>query len=327
MVKKLRPLPITRTVENGEFVYRRRGQQLTNSKVLDRIATLAIPPAWNNVEIATSPSAKILARGIDAAGRVQAIYHPRFRAKQNRAKFDRSMRFAERLPTLRTRLETDLRRRSLRRERVIACIITLLDEELFRIGSSTYAKQHETFGVTTLRKAHVNANGSSVTFSFVGKSGKPVERVVKDPRIVTIVGRLSSLSGDELFAYIDEEGDTRPVIRTEVNTYLKRVMGDEFSAKDFRTWGGTVHAMEAILRHELDASIEQVHRDAVKTVAKHLGNTAAVAKSSYIDPRLFRATSSVQRVRALQRKYRKLRDRKHFSRAEQLTLQAIRRFT
>src|SRR5690606_9935827 len=159
-----------------------------------------------------------------------------------------------------------------------------------------------------------------VAFAFVGKSGKPVERLVTDARVVTIVRHLSERNGDALFAYLDDAGEERPVLGRAVNAYLKKTMGDEFSAKDFRTWGGTVRAMEAFLTADTDSdglTIDQVHRDAVKAVAKNLGNTPAVAKSAYIDPRLFQRCQALDRVLDLQVAYRRLRDRTYFSRAEQ----------
>lgn len=323
------PLPISRSVVRGRFVYTRRGQRITNKKSIERIEGLAIPPAWTDVEIATSPSSKVLARGIDAAGRVQAIYNPKFRAKQERAKFARATRFAEALPKLREQVERDLRKRSLRRERVIACVVKLMDDELFRIGSPRYAEEHESYGITTVRKTHIDANGSSVTFSFVGKSGKPVERVVKDRRVVGLVQKLTDLRGDELFTYVDDEEGERPVIRSQVNAYLRKAMGEEFSAKDFRTWGGTVHAMEALLDADTTANltandIAKLHREAVKSVAERLGNTPAVARESYIDPRLFARVKSIRKLRELRRIYGKLRNRKHFSRVEQLTLRVLK---
>ena len=325
-----RALPISREAVDGEFAYRLSGRRITKRSEIERIEALAIPPAWIDVEIARSPSAKVLARGIDAAGRTQTIYHPAFRRRQDRRKFDRMVRFAEHLPRIRARVDRDLRRRKLTRERVAACVIHLIDEQLFRVGNTRYADEHGSFGITTLREEHIDLTSTSVEFDFKGKSGQPHRRRVRDPRAARLLSHLIQLPGSEVFRFFDEDESLHHLRSRQVNHYVKRHMGEEFSAKDFRTWGGTVAVVAELFASDPETlqspkARERLLRDAVKTAAEALGNTPAVTRSSYIDPRVLKA---VERPRQLERlRRRQLRARRYLSVDEQRTLALLRAST
>ena len=326
--RRRRRLPITREPAADGFVYRQDGRRITRKSEIARIDALAIPPAWTDVEIARSPSAKVLARGVDAAGRTQAIYHPAFRRRRDREKFDRVVRFAERLPRLRARVDRDLRRRTLSRDRVVACVIRLIDQGYFRVGNAEYARRNRSYGVTTLRRRHVRATASAVTFDFVGKSGKRHLRRVRDPRVARLVQRLEEMPGQELFRFFDEDGIVRNIESRHVNAYVKRFAGEEFTAKDFRTWGGTLLAASALLALEPEElstprKAAAATRAVVKDVAERLGNTPAVTRSSYIDPRVLDAAEDPELLARVREAGRRMRPRPYFSTEEQSALALI----
>ncbi|MBL5973090.1 MAG: DNA topoisomerase IB [Candidatus Leucobacter sulfamidivorax] len=304
-----RRLPIARELVDGVFVYRRNGRRIARRAEIARLDALAIPPAWTEVEIARSPRAKVLARGVDAAGRVQTIYHPAFRRRQDRRKFDRLERFARALPRLRARVDRDLRRRSLSRERVTACAVRLIDQQLFRVGSPEYAERYRSFGVTTLREEHVSVSTSSVTFDFAGKSGRRQRRRVSDARVARLVVRLSELPGPEVFRFFDEDEVVHRLRSRHVNAYVKRHMGEEFTAKDFRTWGGTVAVAAALLELAPETLADPRARaasvrEAIAGAAERLGNTPAVARSSYVDPRVLAAAERPETIERARRRRR-----------------------
>ncbi|WP_282851497.1 DNA topoisomerase IB [Gulosibacter sediminis] len=289
-----RKLPISREKDGDEFIYRLGKRKITNRAEIERIEALVIPPAWEQVEIEKAPSAKVLARGIDAAGRTQTIYHPSFRRRQDRRKFDRMLRFGEALPRLRARVDRDLRRRRLSRDRVTACVIRLIDLQFFRVGNPIYAKDNRSYGVTTLREEHLTTTSSAVEFDFMGKSGKRQRRRVSDARIARLIARLTELPGPEVFRFFDEDGVVHNLRSRHVNAYVKRHMGDEFTAKDFRTWGGTVLVADALLNVDpSEVKSEKARakglRDAIAAASARLGNTSAVTRSSYVDPRVIDA--------------------------------------
>jgi len=321
-----RRLPITREVSGDGFAYRLRGRPIVKRSEIARLDALAVPPAWTRVEIARSPSAKVLARGVDAAGRTQTIYHPAFRRAQDRRKFDRLMRFGRALPRLRARVDRDLRRRRLSRDRVTACVIRLIDLQFFRVGSPAYAKQHRSYGATTLRAEHLTATPSAVEFDFTGKSGKRHRRRVRDPRLARLIGQLLELPGPEVFRFFDEDGVVRDVRSRHINDYIKRHMGEEFTAKDFRTWGGTVIVAAQLLDldpEELRSPRERkaALREAVEAASERLGNTVAVTRSSYVDPRVLAAAEHpglLERVRGAP-----TRERKYLRRDEQRAMRLL----
>ena len=263
------------------------GKILRDEKQIERINALVIPPAWTEVWINTDPRGHIQATGRDARGRKQYRYHDRWRATRDEAKFARLVAFGRALPTIRERVEGDLRKNGFPREKVEATVVRLLDESLIRIGNEEYARDNASFGLTTLQNEHVDVEGAKLRFHFRGKSGKEHEVDVKDRRVATIVRKLQDMPGQQLFQYKDETGEFRPVTSDSVNEYLQQVSGESFTAKDFRTWAGTVLACR-LLRDTGTAETERERNanivSAVDAAAARLGNTRAVCRSSYIYP-------------------------------------------
>lgn len=263
------------------------GHVVRESALRDRFQALAIPPAWREVWICPDPDAHLLVTGRDEAGRKQYIYHPRWSTMRNLAKYDRLRLFGETLPTLREQVQAHLRQRTLTCEKVTALVINLLEETLIRIGNEAYARQNESYGLTTLQDDHVAVNGAAVVFEFRGKSGKDHEIVLKDRRLARLVQACQELPGQQLFQYLDDNGTVCGLTSTQVNAYLRQVTGCDFTAKDFRTWGGTVTA--ARLLHEVGPSSTQKEAEQqivqmIKGVAERLGNTPAVCRQHYIHP-------------------------------------------
>lgn len=263
--------------------------RLTDTSEVQRINSLAIPPAWRDVEIAKQPGAKVQVTGYDAAGRKQYIYHKRFREQQERKKFDRILAFANALPMMRKITGEHLRLPGMPREKVLACMVRLIDQAYFRVGNEQYAKENQTFGLSTLRSRHLSIEGDTMVFEYTGKSNQEQYREVTDPRLAKIVAELDDLPGYEIFKYRDDTGALVDVKSQDVNSYIKDIMGSDYSAKDFRTWAGTLIAAVALAEMELPTSQTAAKRHitkAVKHVATMLGNTPAIAKASYIDPRV-----------------------------------------
>lgn len=316
---------ITRQRRGKGFAYYKASQLVTDTSEVTRIRKLAIPPAWSDVKIASDTSAKILASGIDDAGRRQAIYHPDFRTAQDEAKFKRILLFGQQLPKLRRQVGQDLARRRLGKEKVLACIVKLMDEAYFRVGNQQYAKQHQHYGLTTLRSKHANTTTTSVTFDFIGKSGQRHHKVISDRQIARIIKQLDELPGYEIFKYIDDAGQFHTIDSQDVNDYIKQYMGEAYSAKDFRTWGGTLLAAAELAAAEAADTAQQrqkITAACVKKVAQRLGNTPAVTRSSYIDPRIMRAYESNALV-TLQHAVQKMRPRKFLKPEEQLVLKLL----
>ncbi|MGH7218693.1 MAG: DNA topoisomerase IB [Candidatus Microsaccharimonas sp.] len=321
---------ITRRKAKGEYQYFYGTKRVTDESEIERINKLAIPPAWADVRISRSQSAKVQVQGYDASGRQQSIYHPEFRLQQDALKFDRILRFAKKLPTLREQIEKDLARKRLVKQKVIACIVTLIDEAYFRVGNDRYATEHQTYGVTTLRSKHATVKGSVVVFDFVGKSGKQHHKKISDPKLARIIKQLDELPGYEIFRYQDNKGTMHDLHASDVNRYIKQHMGEEFTAKDFRTWGGTLLATSAIIQDELKADASQRARKKqltaiVKRVAKKLGNTPAIARGSYIDPRVIEAYEDGVSVPKLKKAMTTMRPRKYLSVDEQCVLKLLQK--
>jgi len=317
---------ITRQRSGRGFAYYLNGALITDKPLLQYIRSLAVPPAWQQVLISRSPTAKVLASGIDEAGRKQAIYHPEFRASQDEAKFERILQFGQQLPGLRRQVEKDLARRTLGKDKVLACIVRLMDEAYFRVGNEQYAKQNHHYGITTLRSKHADITTTSVTFDFVGKSGKQHHKRINDRQIARIIKQLDDLPGYEIFKYVDTDDSMHNITSQDVNDYIKHHMGQEYSAKDFRTWGGTLLAAAelAVLERASDQrEYKKLVTTCVKNVAKRLGNTPAVTRSSYIDPRIFEAyqTDELNKVRQA---VEKLKPRKYMKPEERCLLQLLR---
>jgi DNA topoisomerase IB len=285
---------ITRRRVGRAFVYiDARGRRITDRDVIDRIRKLAIPPAYSNVWICVDPRGHLQATGRDARGRKQYRYHPQWRATRDAGKFDKLIRFGERLPRLRRMLRRDLALPGLPEAKVLAVIVSLLAQTGIRVGNEEYARSNGSYGLTTLRVRHVTflREGRAV-LRFRGKSGQTRETRIDNARLVRILRRCQQLPGQMLFQYLDDEGVQRPVDSGMVNRYLHDAMGDEFTAKDFRTWGGTLGAIALLARTPRPSARSERSRASaiagvVKDVAKRLGNTPAVCRSSYIDPRVF----------------------------------------
>jgi DNA topoisomerase-1 len=279
---------ITRHKARNGFDYRLPDSAVVRDiDTLKRIRSLAIPPAWTNVWICLHSNGHLQATGRDARGRKQYRYHSRWREVRDEAKYNKLLIFTQVLPQLRARVEEDLKRPGLQRERVLAAIVRLMELTFFRVGNSEYAKANESFGLTTLRDRHVAIEGSRIHISFRGKSGKHHETDINDRRLARIVKSCRDLPGYELFQYMDAEGQRHTVGSAEVNEYLREITGEEITAKDFRTWAGTQLAAEALREFEaFDSEAERKRAvvRAVEKVAKHLGNTPTICRRCYIHP-------------------------------------------
>jgi DNA topoisomerase I len=268
------------------------GRIVRDGETLTRIRSLAVPPAWRDVWICRDPEGHVQATGRDARGRKQYRYHPRWREVRDGNKYERVIAFARALPFIRRRVEKDLARPGLPREKILATVVRLLELTLIRVGNEEYARQNESFGLATMRDRHVRVNGSALRFQFRGKSGILHEVDVHDRRLARIVRQSRDLPGFELFQYVDGDGERRSIDAADVNAYLKSVAGDEFTAKDFRTWAGTVLAARALRELAAVDSHAQAKRNvlrAVEAVAKRLGNTRAVCRKCYIHPEVLDA--------------------------------------
>jgi DNA topoisomerase-1 len=254
-----------------------RGHVIRNAQTVRRLQRLAIPPAWTQVWICPNPDGHLQAVGRDARGRKQYRYHPQWREARDENKYDRMIAFGKALPRIRRQVARDLRLKELTREKVLATVVRLLETTFIRVGNEEYARQNDSFGLTTLRNRHVNVRGPQVHFYFRGKSGVKHVIDIENARLAKIVKQLRDLPGYELFQYYDENGELRSVDSADVNQYLREVAQDDFTAKDFRTWAGTMLAAEA-LQTQTDV------KAAVAQVAEQLGNTAAVCKKCYIHP-------------------------------------------
>ena len=284
---------ITRHRHGKGFSYRDgAGRRLTDDATLQRIRALVIPPAWRDVWICTDPAGHIQSVGRDEKGRRQYIYHPEFRAEREAEKFEKLVSFAQILPRLRRRVAADMALPGLERDKVLATVVYLLDRTLIRIGNETYARDNGSFGLSTLRSGHVAVAGSTIRFTFKGKSGKEWRLAIFDKRVSRIVRTCQHLPGQHLFQYRDKDGDLRAVSSDEVNDYLRRAAGGPVSAKDFRTWAGTVLCGLALSLAPPPPNERQLRKQlasAVRAVSQRLGNTPAVCRSSYIHPAIFTA--------------------------------------
>ena len=261
-----------------------------SSEQVQRIEALAIPPAWTDVWICRSADGHLQATGRDARGRKQYRYHPRWREVRDETKYHRLLAFGAALPRIRHRVEKDMSGRALSRERVIATVVHLLDTTNIRVGNDEYARENKSFGLTTMRDRHVEVNGSRITFRFRGKSGKMHDIELTDPRAARVLRRCEELPGQELFQYVDEDGEVVDIDSDDVNRYLQDVSGDDFTAKDFRTWSGTVLAAWALQELGQFGSQTQAKRQvvaAVESVSTELGNTPAICRRCYVHPEVF----------------------------------------
>jgi DNA topoisomerase-1 len=263
------------------------GRPVRDPQTLARIKALAVPPAWTGVWICPDPSGHLQATGRDARGRKQYRYHAQYRRRRERAKFDQLVEFGRALPRIRKRVEADLSQPGLPRTKVLAAVIRLLELTLIRVGNEEYARLNRSFGLTTLRGRHVQVEGPRLRFRFRGKSGSLVEAGLSDRRVARVVARCQELPGQELFQYIDDDGESRPIASEDVNDYLREVSGLDVTAKTFRTWAATVLACRALSRVEQDDRQQMARRQvvaAMRDVASRLGNTPTVVRQSYVHP-------------------------------------------
>ena len=279
---------ITRRRAGRGFSYRDRdGRTIKDPATIERIKALAIPPAWTDVWICPDPNGHIQATGRDARGRKQHRYHPRWRRRRDDAKFARMAAFAAVLPTIRERCDADLAKRGLPREKVLAAVIRLLELTLIRVGNDEYARLNRSFGLTTMRGRHAQVEGTRVRFRFPGKSGKRHDVGLQDRRLASVVRRCQDLPGQELFQYMDADGEVHDITSDDVNGYLREISGEDVTAKDFRTWAGTVLAFRALRALQPPDGPADARRDvaaAMRVTADRLGNTPAVARNSYVHP-------------------------------------------
>jgi DNA topoisomerase I len=300
---------IVRRRSGKHFTYfRSRGARIKDSPTLLRIKRLAIPPAWTEVWICPDERGHIQATGRDARGRKQYRYHSHWRQERDTNKFARLLAFARALPRIRRRVKRDLALTGMPREKVLATVVRLLETTLIRIGNDEYARHNDSYGLTTMRNRHARANSSQVHFTFKGKSGRKHEISVRDPQLARIVRRCQNMPGQELFAYEDADGKTHDVRSQDVNEYLREISGDDFTAKDFRTWAGTVFASVALREFSPAKTVTEARKNvvgAIAAVAKLLGNTTAVCRKCYIHPKLLDSyISGKMFVRSKQRKPR-----------------------
>jgi DNA topoisomerase-1 len=300
---------ITRHRTGVSFSYRDpAGKVIRDERTLARIKKLAIPPAWEEVWICPDANGHIQAVGRDARGRKQYRYHERWREVRDETKFEKMLEFGKRLPAVRARVDDDLRKPGVPREKVLATVVRLLETTLIRIGNDEYAKRNGSYGLTTLRNSHAKVRGRKVVFNFKGKSGIRHSIDVDDRRLAQIVDKCRDLPGQELFAYVDDDGEVRDVGSADVNDYLGEIAGEDVTAKDFRTWAATTLAALALQElEEVDTNAKQKKniRRAVEAVASLLGNTVTVCRKCYIHPAIFDGYIDGSLKTALRRRIRK----------------------
>jgi DNA topoisomerase-1 len=274
---------------DGFRYFKANGDPLTDEATLDRVRRLAIPPAWTDVWICAKANGHLQATGRDARGRKQYRYHPQFREVRESTKYEHMMEFARALPVVRTKIAKHMALRGLPREKVLATVVHLLENTLIRVGNDDYARDNKSYGLTTLRNPHVSVEGAQLRFRFKGKSGKSWQLQLKDRRVAKIVKACQELPGQKLFEYLDENGEAREVTSADVNAYLKEITGREITAKDFRTWAGTVLAALALKEFETfdsQAAAKKNLRSAIESVASRLGNTPTICRKCYIHPEI-----------------------------------------
>jgi DNA topoisomerase I len=272
--------------------FKANGDPVSDEAALERIRKLAIPPAWTDVWICARANSHLQATGRDARGRKQYRYHPQFREARESTKYEHMFEFARALPAIRAKLAEHMALRGLPREKVLATIVHLLETTLIRVGNEDYAKENRSYGLTTLRNPHVSVDGAELRFRFKGKSGKSWRLQLKDRRVAKIVRACQDLPGQKLFEYLDESGEPREVTSSDVNAYLKEITGREVTAKDFRTWAGTVLAALALRefeRADSQATTKKNLRAAIERVAERLGNTPTICRKCYVHPEILAA--------------------------------------
>jgi DNA topoisomerase-1 len=284
---------IYRKGELGNFFYEdKNGKRITDEKALERIKALVLPPAWTNVWIAKKKNAHLQATGIDAAGRKQYRYHPKWTSRRSDSKYFRLLEFGKALPEARKKIAKDLRRKDFDERKVLAICVDVIQKTLIRIGNESYKEMYGTFGLSTLRDKHAKFDGDKLTLSFVGKKSIQHDVTLNDKTLTKLVKKCREIPGQELFQYYTKGGERRSVDSGKINNYIREVTGAEFTAKDFRTWGGTLEALRQLARCSADPieiKKKKIVVQVLDCVAGKLGNTRAVCKSSYVYPLLLEA--------------------------------------
>ena len=303
------------------------GHAVKDDDTLARIKSLVIPPAWEDVWICSHPRGHLQATGRDARGRKQYRYHPRWRSHRDESKYDRILSFGKALPAIRRAVDAALKLPGLPREKVLATIVYLLEATMMRIGNEEYARENKSFGLTTLRDRHVRLDGSKVEFRFRGKSGVHHAVEVQDRRLANIIRRTRDLPGQDLFQYIDDDGKPHTIGSADVNEYLQSIAGEDYTAKDFRTWSGTVLAAVALREYEKFDSEAQAKKNivqAIESVAKKLGNTPTICRKCYVHPSVIECYLDGSMLKAARsRAKQQLQDDLHALRPEEAAVLAL----
>jgi DNA topoisomerase-1 len=297
-------------MRNGWGYWTAMGDRITDRDEIDRLNAIGLPPAYKDAWFNPKPHGHIQAVGWDEKGRKQYRYHAGFREAREAAKYERCADFGYALPKLRKQVDSDLRKRKLSKDRAVAAVVRLLDGGHIRVGNEAYATANKSFGATTLRKRHAKVKGSTLKLQYKGKSGKMRELKISDRTLASFVKKMQDLDEQHLFAWLDADGEAHPVSSTDVNAYIRAATGEDFTAKHFRTWAASVAAFEALAQAESDLSLKHM----LEPVVARLGNTAAIARKSYVHPSL------IALVKTGQAKFRKAlrlpRAKRHLSRTE-----------
>ena len=280
---------ISRVRKGDKFIYLDGDNKITDKETLARINSLVLPPAWTQVWICKKENGHLQATGLDVKNRKQYRYHPHWNAMRSHTKFFRMLQFGNLLPGIRTQLEKDLALAGMPMEKILAAIVTLMERTNIRVGNNLYEKLYGSFGLTTLKNKHVQVNGTAIQFSFKGKKGVQHSITLKSKKLANLVQKCMEIPGKELFQYIDENGEKRAIDSGMVNDYIRTICEENFTAKDFRTWAGTVHAFSALKEMgfaETETGTKKIIVEALDSVAKNLGNTRTVCKKYYVHPSL-----------------------------------------
>lgn len=312
----------------GHIYYSPEGNRIDKDEIADRLEKLVIPPNWNNVWISAKPNGHLQATGYDEKGRKQYLYHPDWLAYRNANKFNKLISFAKTLPKIRKRIKEDLKQESWGKMRVQALVVCVLDESYIRIGNKSYLEENNTYGLTTLRRKHLKVNEGEVVLNYQAKSGKQREVTIEQQELVKLIKECSELPGYEIFRY-QEGGKGKAIDSEDVNEYLREIAGEEFSSKDFRTWGGTVTAVE-----EFNEALKEVEENPrkelvstlVKRVADRLGNTAAVCREYYIHPAVLQAAEEGRLAQLISRSRVEQKDDFDLKKSEKIALRLLQTY-
>lgn len=322
-------LCIERKRTSKSFKFLKNGEPLSDKEEVERIKKLVIPPAWENVKICPFPNGHLQVTGIDARSRKQYIYHPGWTEIRNQTKFFKMAAFGKMLPKIRKQVDEDLDLKGMPQRKVIALVIRLMEETHIRIGNDCYAKQNKSYGLSTLRSRHVKISKGKMKFSFIGKKGKEHSISVRNKKLIRLVNRCEELPGWEVFKYIDENGEKKTIDSGMVNRYIQEITGELFSAKDFRTWGGTKVFFEKLMDMEYSHQEKDIKANiitAFDTAAEALGNTRSVCRSSYVHPKVVDLYESGEILPYFQKVARKRTSKPNLSKSEEVLLELLQDF-